>query len=191
MLRETGELMRAYPRPWWIAGGWAIDLYLGHQSRPHQDVDIAVLRRDQHVLRRHLQFWHFTKMVNGVSAAWPDLERLELPLHEIHAENGAQRLEFLLNEAAGDNWLYRRNSAISAPVKRITRRSANGIPYLGPEVVLLYKAKSPRVRDRADFGNVLPKLEPDAKGWLVNALQICHPAHEWLGDLCAPAAHRA
>jgi len=46
MLSRVRELMHEYPRAWWVAGGWAIDLHLGHQSRAHQDIDIAVLRRD-------------------------------------------------------------------------------------------------------------------------------------------------
>jgi len=180
--------MREYSQPWWVAGGWAIDLYLGCQSRRHADIDIAVLRRDQHALRRHLQGWCFTKMVNSTSLAWTEHEQLELPVHEVYAENGAHRLEFLLNEASGDLWLFRRNKAVSAPLERITRQSATGIPYLSPEIVLLYKAKSMRIQDHTDFSSVLPKLEPSAKSWLVSALQICHPSHEWIGALASTCA---
>lgn len=187
VLRHILEVMQAYSRPWWIAGGWAIDLYLGHQSRPHQDIDIAVLRRDQRALRTHLQGWHFTKVVNGASFAWTEQEELELPVHELHAENGTDHLEFLLNEAAGDQWLFRRNRAVSASIQHMTRQAASGIPYFTPEVVLLYKAKSMRARDRADFNSVLPKLEPPARSWLASALQSCHPLHEWLGELGASA----
>jgi Aminoglycoside-2''-adenylyltransferase len=32
--------------PWWIAGGWAIDLFLGRQTREHEDLDVLILRRD-------------------------------------------------------------------------------------------------------------------------------------------------
>src|SRR2546425_12898969 len=30
--------------PWWVAGGWALDLYTGEQSRAHEDLDVGVLR---------------------------------------------------------------------------------------------------------------------------------------------------
>ena len=183
MLSRVRELMHEYPRAWWVAGGWAIDLHLGHQSRAHQDIDIAVLRRDQDVLRRHLPDWRFTKVVSSVRFAWHDREYLELPTHEIYAENGVERLEFLFNEAEDDRWLFRRNAAVSMSLGRMTRHSRTGIPYLCPEVVLLYKAKSLRADDRADFRNVLPRLEPDAKAWLAQALECCHPQHEWLGDI--------
>src|SRR5437899_2178390 len=33
---------------WWaVAGGWAIDLWLGEQTREHHDVEVVVARRDQ------------------------------------------------------------------------------------------------------------------------------------------------
>lgn len=28
--------------PWYVAAGWALDLFLGGQSRPHDDLEIAV-----------------------------------------------------------------------------------------------------------------------------------------------------
>jgi hypothetical protein len=43
--------------PWWICGGWALDLFLGRNTRRHVDLDVALLRRDQHVLFRHLGGW--------------------------------------------------------------------------------------------------------------------------------------
>ena len=30
---------------WWIAGGRAIDLYLGWETRPHEDVDVEMFRK--------------------------------------------------------------------------------------------------------------------------------------------------
>jgi hypothetical protein len=30
----------------WSAGGWALDLFVGAQSRPHDDLDVRILRRD-------------------------------------------------------------------------------------------------------------------------------------------------
>ena len=40
--------------PWWIAGGWAIDLHLGRQTREHGDTDVVILRDDQLVVQQHL-----------------------------------------------------------------------------------------------------------------------------------------
>ena len=45
----------AWAAPWWVAGGWAIDLLLGRQTREHGDLDLLVLRRDQAPVREELR----------------------------------------------------------------------------------------------------------------------------------------
>lgn len=42
----------------WIDGGWGIDALLGKQSRPHEDLDIAVQREDVKKLRDLLSEFH-------------------------------------------------------------------------------------------------------------------------------------
>ncbi len=54
---ETAALLGDCGAPWWIAGGWAIDLQLGYDSRAHADIDVLMLRCDQHTLREHLAGW--------------------------------------------------------------------------------------------------------------------------------------
>ncbi len=56
-LDEAAAEFGMWKLPWWIAGGWAIDLHLGHQSREHGDLDVLVLRRDQALVREHLTDW--------------------------------------------------------------------------------------------------------------------------------------
>ncbi|MDX1534072.1 MAG: hypothetical protein R3291_00440, partial [Thermoplasmata archaeon] len=56
-LRWIADLMETFPHPWFIAGGWAIDLHVGRITRSHEDAEIAVLRRDQKALRDHLEGW--------------------------------------------------------------------------------------------------------------------------------------
>src|SRR5262245_287014 len=45
--REVANVMRTLDLWWAIAGGWAIDLWLGRQTREHHDVEVVVLRDDQ------------------------------------------------------------------------------------------------------------------------------------------------
>jgi hypothetical protein len=93
--------MRGFPAPWCVAGGWALDLFLGRVTRTHADLELAVLREDQASLQGHLAGWSFEKVVEGRRAEWPASERLALPVHEIHARSvGESRraIEFLLNE---------------------------------------------------------------------------------------------
>jgi hypothetical protein len=44
---RVGALLAELQCPWYICGGWALDLYLNCVTREHKDVDIAVARSDQ------------------------------------------------------------------------------------------------------------------------------------------------
>ena len=46
-LSRLSSLMRSFHAPWWVAVGRALDLWIGRQTRAHQDVDVAVLRAGQ------------------------------------------------------------------------------------------------------------------------------------------------
>jgi hypothetical protein len=53
-------------------------------------------------------------------------------------------IELLLDEADGETWVYRREPRIRRPMPTVVRRSSDGLPYLAPEIQLLYKSKGPR-----------------------------------------------
>ena len=62
--RQVCALLRAFDRPWWVAGGWAVDLFLGRRTRPHKDIEIALYRHDQSALQEHLAGWSLRKVVD-------------------------------------------------------------------------------------------------------------------------------
>jgi Aminoglycoside-2''-adenylyltransferase len=43
---DAADLLSAARLPWWIAGGWALDLFLGKGTRAHKDLDIGIFRKD-------------------------------------------------------------------------------------------------------------------------------------------------
>ena len=53
--------------------------------------------------------------------------------------------------ADGDTWICRRDERIRMPYDQVIERTADGIPYGRPEIVLLFKAKAARPKDDADF----------------------------------------
>ena len=178
--------MRGLHAPWCIAGGWALDLFLGRETRPHADVDVALFRGDQFLLRQHFAGWTFSKVLGGVLERWQEEEWLHPPTHEVHARSGDQppiTLEFLLNERTGGRWVFRRNPEVSCPLDRVILRSGAGLPVLCPAVVLLYKAKTPRTVDELDFTMVRGSLDGEQLTWLRSALRTCHPRHPWLARL--------
>ena len=56
-------LMAGFEWPWFVAGGWAVDLYLGCVTRTHKDIDFAVLRDNQLDLQQFLRGWGLTKVL--------------------------------------------------------------------------------------------------------------------------------
>ncbi|KAA0955997.1 hypothetical protein FQ087_14905 [Sporosarcina sp. ANT_H38] len=169
---------------WGIAGGWAIDLFLDKETRPHSDIEVAVLRENQRMLKKALSEWSFEKVVKGELISWGE-EWLELPIHEIHGvhKQAGERLEVLLNETRDGKWIFRRESSISYPESSLFLESNKRVPYLHPAVVLLYKAKNARDKDHTDFYAVKDLLKVEDKEWLHKALQAHVPGHLWILEL--------
>lgn len=177
----AAKVMHGYDAPWWIAGGWALDLFTGRTTRPHEDVDVAVLREDQDRLWEHFAGWEL-QLPN--ETAWRG-ERLELPRHNIWARpRGAQQweLELVLQESEGDRWVYRRDPRVTRELS-LVGLDRDGIPFLAPELVLLFKSKQPRERDDADLAAVVPDLQTERREWLRSALARRNPAHPWLEQI--------
>lgn len=173
------EPMKGYTRPWFVCGGWAIDLHLGRQTRPHHDIDLGLFREDLLSLKPTFSGNTIYFFDNGEKHIWRG-EYLELPIHELRMEGNGLELEFVLNEKQGHEWQYRRNKTITLPTEKLVLFSKQGIPYLAPEVVLLYKSQNIASKDQADFNKVLPKVSTNQQKWLFDAIKIMEPVHPWL-----------
>ena len=107
---------------------------------------------------------------------------LEVPLHGVWARPASDApwlCEFLLNEHAGQQWVYRRYPAVRRPLDEVGVKALGGVPILVPEIVLLYKAHELTEKDEADFRSALPHLTPSRKAWLLEALEETRPNHPW------------
>jgi aminoglycoside-2''-adenylyltransferase len=184
---DFGRLLSSFERPWWICGGWALDLFLDRETRRHDDLDVALLRRDQLALRAHLHGWDLRYATPEHSLERWDGRRLDPPIHGIWARRSDEptapwTCEFLLNEDRDGHWHYGRDDRLTRPLDAIgTER--NGLPFLRPEVVLLYKSSERSPKNDADFAAVQPHLSEDAVLWLQRALEVCDAQHPWLARL--------
>ena len=183
---EAAETLRSLSVTWWIAGGWALDLFLGSRSRPHGDLDIGVLRRDLSKVLSALSSYELFEAKGGMLTA---LRAGEMPRADVNslwcrpAGAPSWSLELMLDECDGARWVYRRQRAIHHPLAMVVRHTSDGIPYLAPEIQLLYKAQGSRDRDQVDFDRVAPRLDVDARTWLRAAVALAHPGHRWLTAL--------
>ncbi len=188
---QVAAQFRNCGRRWWIAGGWAIDYYLGKVTREHEDVDVAILKSDEKAFRSYMQDWEI----------WPGLGDNKLEDKPIRIDEALSEergvlwcrpspadewaFELLLNPTKGSEWVFKRDERIRKPLDRLGSVTDDGIPYLNPEIVLLFKAKNNREKDQQDFETVIPMLGEDARRWLRHSIQIVHPDHPWLTALCS------
>lgn len=170
---------------WWISGGWAIDLFLGRTTREHKDTDVSILRADQLLVQGRLRDWELFKTKQPGLAPWPRGEYLESPVNCVWARRGARSpwaFEVMFADTEEDQWVYRRLPSIRGPIAQMGLRTESGIPYIRPEIQLLYKATAAyRPADLADLTNTLPRLPEDSRRWLLDCLRAQYPGgHEWV-----------
>ena len=188
---EVLSLLGDAPFRWWIAGGWAIDLFLGKQTRPHFDIDIAIARDDQLAAQRYLSKWEFystkrDKRGEIVLQIWEAGEILGQEYPGVWARELGKdlwRFEFLFHEINDRTWTFRYDDSVQHPISKIKEFSPDNIPYLLPEVALLYKAARLRNVDKQDFQKVLPKLKQTQRRQLLTDLQKFNSDHPWLAVL--------
>jgi hypothetical protein len=183
---EPGDLaaaLRAGADSWWVAGGWALDLFLGGRSRTHRDLDLSCFRSDFDAFRSALSGWEFYAASNGqLSLVAPD-SNVPSEVHGIWCRPSGDRtwhFEILLEDRQGSDWCFRRDPSIRLPIDRLYWFSDEGVKVLRPEIQLLYKAKDVRPHDQADFDRVVPLLDRLDLSWLETALARVYPGHAWL-----------
>lgn len=124
---EVGPILTHFKRPWWIAGGWAVDLFLGRETRRHDDMDIAVLRGDQLALYQCLEGWDLRYATPEHKLERWDGRPLDLPIHAVWARRSREATapwtcELLFNEHRQDSWVFRRNDGIALPLNELVPR---------------------------------------------------------------------
>ena len=155
------SLLSSLTVPYWIIGGWAIDLAVGRVTRYHADVDVMVLERDKHAL--------------GSDLTEVDAERtgaLGLGRLVLHSDKLPLPTEVFLSRADRMSLVYRRGAyEVTLALADVTRYRGS-IPYLAPEVVLLFKARSKAARDQHDVETALPLLDARQRSWLRDTLEL-------------------
>lgn len=82
---------------WWIHGGWGLDALLGTETRPHDDLDLAVTRPD----------------IEGLEAILPEFRRVrdEWPASFVLADARGRQVDIhpIRIDDRGDGWQERPN----------------------------------------------------------------------------------
>ena len=164
-----------------MSGGLALELHVGRSGRDHDDIDVGGIRRDVPALRSILSGWDVRVAAAGRLMAWSG-DALEDGLHQNNlwcrrATAGPWQLDVTIGEGDDGRWIYRRDRRIWLPWSQAILRTASGIPYIAPELQLLFKAKNPRPKDDVDAQVVIPVLDMARGDRLRRMLPLGHPWH--------------
>jgi hypothetical protein len=188
--RDVAAALDGVGVPWCVVGGWSIDLFLGEQTREHEDLEIAVLHRDHLAVRQHLAPLAFCSVGDGEVRTLDPGQPLADGLHQswgYDVDAQQWRVDVMAEPGDDETWAYRRDPRLTAPRARMIGTSAEGIPYLRPEGSLLFKAlpstKVIRPKDDADFAVCAPRLDGAARAWFAEHLAAFQPDHPWLREI--------
>ncbi|MCJ8053468.1 amino acid transporter [Shinella curvata] len=183
------ELARRFcgiARPWCVVGGWALDLWHGVETRPHEDLECTILRDDLCLFCAALPEMRFHAVGDGRVEPLGAGEVPAAGIAQVWCEDVAARcwrVDMMLEDGTPDIWVYKRDPSVRRRRSEMVRVTEDGIPYLAPEAVLLFKAKYRRDKDEADFAQALPKLDIPQRQWLKVRIAEAHPDHGWLRAL--------
>jgi hypothetical protein len=183
---DLGRRLQEVGRPWCVVGGWALDLWHGRQTREHEDLEFAILRDDAPAFRAALgELAFFTVHDGAIAPLAPDAVP---PPHVfqiwgLDAAARRWRIDMMIEPGTPSDWVYRRDPRITRPRAEMVGLTADGLSYLNPAAVLLFKAKHLRDKDLLDFEAALPRLAPTERIWLRDCLARLHAGHPWIGRL--------
>ncbi|WP_229403294.1 nucleotidyltransferase domain-containing protein [Micromonospora okii] len=183
--QEVARRLVGVSAPWYIAAGWALDLFRGEQTRDHHDIEIGVPARQFPEIRE--RFAEFAVDAVGTGRIWesatPRAMNATWQTWLRDPATGRYLLDVFREPHEDKVWICRRDETIRLPYADVIRHTPDRIPYLSPELVLLFKAKHVRPKDQADFDGVLPLLTHTQRETLSSLLTKVHPGHTWLATL--------
>lgn len=168
---------------WWVAGGRAVDLFIGWESRPHEDLDLEMFRIDATRLFTVFDGWDFaaaSEIGPEPLKAGGDLSDDVYAVWIRQSVKDPWALEVMFADGDASSWRFRRDNSITMGGGRHVRTTPNGVPYGVPEIQLLYKSAQHRPKDDADLLRCLQLMSDGQRAWLRAAVARLEPEHPWI-----------
>jgi hypothetical protein len=167
---ECATLLTGSGARWAIAGGRAARIGAS-VARHHEDIDIEVPASDVDRLRHHLRDWHLWQINDGALRPLLPADDLDSGVHQLWLRCDASHpwVADILLEPGTDEWVFRRDPRIRLPWPQ-AHQLVDGIPYVRPEIALLFKARHDRPKDRADLAAA--RVTEAGREWLIAQLQL-------------------
>ena len=210
LLEQADRMLKGHGFDYAFCGGYAIDLFLGYESRSHGDIDILAYWSDRDSIILYMQSLGFQiyEMLGGGRAhhitdiqnqrkekrnifcckencelvqIWKTEEN-EIFIVDFHHIGQSQLnfIEFLFNDKTDSEFLYARNHDVKRKL-RDAILSYQGMPYLAPEICLLYKSTdTEREGYRQDYQLASSRISAEQLGWLNDSIDFLYPrGHKW------------
>ena len=177
-LGEVVGLFADFPARWWISGGVALELHLGRSWRPHDDVDVGVLRGDAPELLQLLEGWDIEVAAAGTLSPWDGSALImQQNQNNLWCRKGSDQpwcLDVTISEGTEEYWIFRRDTTVRILWDQAVQRTREGVPYLAPGPQLLYKSRDSRPKDDLDAREVIPHLTHEERAQLRRLLPAGH-----------------
>ncbi|MCA0454324.1 MAG: amino acid transporter [Chloroflexi bacterium] len=142
-VKEVCDLFDGAPFQWTVAGGYAIELFIGKSIRGHADTDVLIFRDEQLKAQTWLKDWRlYAADPPGTLRLWHVGEYLPASINDVwihHKTVDAWQMQFMISEVEGEEWVSKRSPLIRGKRDDLIIHY-QGIPCIGAEVQLLYKA---------------------------------------------------
>ena len=210
ILEEVKAFLAGSGFPWAVCGGFALDMFLDQNIRIHGDMDICVFEDDREnvlkfILDQGWQVYEFrgqgkVRPLTHAMQSDPGRNLMCLTdgcdivkfypckdkgmLYHQFFHTGMKKLhylEFLFNRADSGYLVLNQEKGVRRELSKAFL-TWNGIPYLAPEIALLYKASSSDNPDyQLDYRQVYPHLNSDQREWYIHAMNLLYPdGHAWI-----------
>ncbi|WP_229856802.1 nucleotidyltransferase domain-containing protein [Nocardioides flavus (ex Wang et al. 2016)] len=177
-----GDFMAGFDRPWWIIGGWSIEVFTG-VPRAHEDTDISLLSTDAAAFREFLgDRWTPWSVDDSWFRPFDSRFTEVRPDSQVWVRRDARSpwvLDVPFTPATSGRWTNKRNLEHTEELDDVTWVAPDGLRYARPEVSLMFKAAQVREKDRRDAEVALPLLDHTAREWLRDAVARLDPDHDW------------
>lgn len=167
-IESLKQIMQDADYDWYLAGGIALDEFLGRKTRDHEDTDILV---NFNYLERILDFFKNYKVYTARNGSLSLSALINIKstdsLWIANDENESFIIQILFFEEEAGHWVYKRDNTIRKRIEEIYFVKSD-MKIIQPEIQLLYKMDSSDVREKDlyDYHNVYPVLEERQKAWL-------------------------
>lgn len=209
LLRQLRALFAEAEFPWALCGGYALEVFVGREIRPHGDIDLCLpetARADviAYLLDRGWRIHEYRGMGKvrpirsaadsepgrNLMASFGDVPPVRffssdeegLLYHQfIPGMTELNFIDLLFSPADEDGMTV---CGVSCPLDRAILLRA-GLPVLAPEAALLYKAaRADEETARLDHAAVYPLMNAEQKRWLQAGLARLYPGgHAWRGPI--------